>query len=111
MSQEIRNIAKQIGLQCYLTIPRCVTILCDNQIDYNENKNVLKYLNKVPTSNDCFPYEYIDADVNKKLEKNKGRLAGNEMEKETKHYVESFNHTPNWLKTIIIEINKFLINR
>ena len=69
MSQEIRNIAKQIGLQCYLTIPRCVTILCDNQIDYNENKNVLKYLNKVPTSNDCFPYEYIDADVNKKLEK------------------------------------------
>ena len=33
------------------------------------------------------------------------------MEKETKHYVLSLNHDPNWLKTIIIEIDKFLIDR
>ena len=33
------------------------------------------------------------------------------MVKETKHYVEYLNHNPNWLKTITIEINKFLINR
>ena len=32
------------------------------------------------------------------------------MEKETKHYVESLNHDPNWLKTITIEIDKFLID-
>ena len=32
------------------------------------------------------------------------------MEKETKHYVESLNHDPNWLHTIIIEIDKLLIN-
>ena len=32
------------------------------------------------------------------------------MEKETKHDVESLNHDPIWLKTIIIEIDKFLIN-
>ena len=32
------------------------------------------------------------------------------MEKETKHYVESLNHDPNWLKKISIEIDKFLIN-
>ena len=33
------------------------------------------------------------------------------MEKETKNYVESLNHDPNWLKTAIIEIYKFLIDR
>ena len=32
------------------------------------------------------------------------------MEKDTKQYVESLNHDPNWLKTIIIEIFKFLID-
>ena len=48
-----------------------VTILYDNQIDFNENKNVFKDLNEVPTSDDWFPYEYIDAEVNKKLDKTK----------------------------------------
>ena len=33
------------------------------------------------------------------------------MKKETKHYVEYLNHNPNWLKTIAIEIDKFLIDR
>ena len=33
------------------------------------------------------------------------------MEKDTKQYVESLNHDPNWLETITIEIDKFLINR
>ena len=33
------------------------------------------------------------------------------MEKDTKPYVESINQGPNWLKTITIEIDKFLINR
>ena len=32
------------------------------------------------------------------------------MEKETKHYMESLNHYPNWLKMITIEIDNFLIN-
>ena len=32
------------------------------------------------------------------------------MEKETKHYLESLNHNPNWLKKISIEIDKLLIN-
>ena len=31
------------------------------------------------------------------------------MEKETKHYVEYLNHDPNCLKTITIEIDKYLI--
>ena len=82
MSQEnpkhLRN--KKIGLQCYLTIPRRVTILRDNLIDSNENKYVFKDLNEVPPSDDWFPYEYTDSEV-KKLDKTKGRPAGNEMEK------------------------------
>ena len=32
------------------------------------------------------------------------------MEKENKHYVESLNQNHNCLKTINIEIDKFLIN-
>ena len=71
---------------------------------------MLKYLNKVPPSYDWFPYDYIDGEENKKLDKTKGRLAGDEMEKETKNYVESLNHNTNWLKTITIEIYKYLID-
>ena len=48
---------------------------------------MLKYLNEVPPSDAWFPCEYIDSEVNNKLDKTKGRLAGDEMEKETKHYV------------------------
>ena len=33
------------------------------------------------------------------------------MKKETKHYMESINHYPNWLKTIITGIDKLLIDR
>ena len=32
------------------------------------------------------------------------------MEKLTKHYIESLNRNPNWLKTITIEIDKLLID-
>ena len=62
---------KIFGLQYYLTIPRCVTFIYDNQIDLNENIYVLKYLNEFPPSDDWFPYEYIDAEVNKKAKKPK----------------------------------------
>ena len=71
---------------------------------------MLKDLNEVPPSYYWFPYEYIDAEVNKKLDKTKGRLAGNEIGKETKHYVEYLNNDPTWLKTITIEIDNLLIN-
>ena len=33
------------------------------------------------------------------------------MEKETKHYVESINHVTNWLNTITIDIDTFLVYR
>ena len=71
---------------------------------------MFKYLNEVPPSDYWFQYEYIYAEVNKKLDKTKGRIADNEMEKETKNYEESLDHNPNWLKKITIEIDKFLTN-
>ena len=93
-----------------MIIPQCVTIIHDNRIDFNKNKYLFKDYNEVTLSDDFFPYEYIDAEVNKKLEKTKGRLVGDEMENETKHYVESLNHDPNWLNTITIGIDKLLID-
>ena len=72
---------------------------------------MFKDLNELPPSDYRFPYEYIDAEVNNKLDKTKRQLAGDKMEKETKYYVESLNHCPNWLKTIAIEIDKYLIDR
>ena len=71
---------------------------------------MFKDLNEVPPSDDWFSYEYIDAEFKNKLDKTKGQLTGDGMEKETKHYVESINHNPNWLKKISIKIDKFLIN-
>ena len=56
---------------------------------------MFKYLNEVPPSDDWFPYEYIVAEVNNKLDKTKVQLSGNEMENETKHYVEYLNHNTN----------------
>ena len=72
---------------------------------------MFKYLNEVPPSYDWFPYEYIDAEVKNKLDKTKGQLAGNEMEKENKRYVGYINHNTNWLKKFSIEDDKFLIDR
>ena len=66
-----------IGLKFYRSISRRVTILHDNIIDFNENKDVLKYLNEVQLLDYWFPYEYIYAEVNDKLYKTKGQLAGN----------------------------------
>ena len=49
MSQENLNHGrKTIGLQCRQTIPRRVTILHDNRIEFNKDKDVFKDLNEVP---------------------------------------------------------------
>ena len=72
---------------------------------------MFKDLNEFPPPDYWFPYEYIDAEVKKKVDKTKGQLAGDEMEKKIKDYVEYLNNDPNWLKTIIIEIDKFPIDR
>ena len=56
---------------------------------------MFKVLNEVPPSDDQAPNEYIDAEVKKKLDETKGQLAGDEMENETKNYLESLNQNPN----------------
>ena len=101
---------KKIGLKCYLTIPQRVTFIYDSQIDLNESKGAFKDLNDIPPLDYWFPYEYIDSEVKNKVEKTEGQLTGDEMENETKHYVEYLNHYTNWLNTITIEIDKFLID-
>ena len=56
-SGKLKAFQKQtIGLQYYLTIPRCVTIIFDNRVDFNENKDLFKYLNEVPVSYYWFTY-------------------------------------------------------
>ena len=73
MSQENpKHFKKKIGLQCYLKIPRHVTIIHDNRIDFNENKDMLKDLNEVPPSDYWFPYEYINSEVNDKVDNTRG---------------------------------------
>ena len=86
---------KQICLQCYPTITRSVKILSDNQIDLNENKDIIKDLNEIPSSDDWFPYECIGVEVNNKVDKTKVQHVGDEMEQKTKHYAEFLNHNPN----------------
>ena len=56
---------------------------------------MFKDLNDVPPSDDWLPYEYIDAEVNRKLYETKGQLAGDEMEKDTDNYVKYLNNNTN----------------
>ena len=44
---------------------------------------MFKDLNEVPPSDYRFPYEYIDAEANTKLDETKVQLEGNEMENDT----------------------------
>ena len=77
-SGKSKALQKQIiVLQYHLTTPRRVTILRDNRIDFNENRDVFKYLNDVPPSNYWFPYEYIYAEVKNTSDETKGQLKGN----------------------------------
>ena len=48
---------------------------------------MFKDLNEFTPSDYWFPYEYIDSGVKNKVDKTKGKLAGDETENETKHYV------------------------
>ena len=68
-------------------------------------------LHDVPTSENWFSNKYIEAEIKKKLDKTRGQLASDEMENEIKHYVESLNHDPQWVRIITIDINKFLVDR
>ena len=58
-----------------------------------------------------FPNKYIEADIKKKLDKTREQIASDEMENEIRHYIESLNHNPQWVRIITIDINKLLVDR
>ena len=65
---------KTIGLQCLHTIPRRVTFLHDDQINFNIHKNVFRDLNVDPKSETWFLNKYIEDEIKKKLEKQEDNL-------------------------------------
>ena len=58
---------KTIGLQCLHTIPRRVTFLRDDQINFNIHKNVFRDLDVDPTSETWFPNKYIEYEIKKNV--------------------------------------------
>ena len=113
MSQgNLKQIRKKIiRLQCLQTIPRRVTFLHDDRINLNIHKNVFRNLYDVPTSETWFPNKYIEADIKKKLDKTRGKLASDEMENEIRHYIDSLNQNPQWVRIITNDVNKLLVER
>ena len=64
-----------------------------------------------PTLETWFPNKYIEDETKKKLDKTRVKLANDEMENEIRHYVESLNHDPQWVRRITNDINKLLVDR
>ena len=58
-----------------------------------------------------FLKKYIEADIKKKLDKTRGQLASVEMENEIRHYINSLNQDPQWVRRITNDINKVLVDR
>ena len=68
-------------------------------------------LHDVPTSENWFLNKYIEADIKNKLDKTRGQLESDEMDNEIRHYIDSLNHDPQWVRRITNDINKLLVNR
>ena len=102
---------KAIGLQCLHTIPRHVTFLHDNQINFNIHKNVFRDLDADPTSETWFTNKYIEDNIKKNVDKTRGQLASDEMEYDIRRYIDSLKHDPFWVGRITNDINKLLFNR
>ena len=71
---------------------------------------MLRNLYVDPTSENWFTNKYIEAEIKKKLDKTRGQLSSDEMENEIRHYIDSLNHDPQWVRIITNDINKFLVN-
>ena len=52
-----------IGLQCLYTIPKRVTFLHDNRINFNIHKNMFIYLDVNSASETWFPNKYIEDEI------------------------------------------------
>ena len=57
---------KTIVLKCLHTIPRRVTFLHDDRMNFNIHKNVFRDLDGISTSETWFPNKYIEDEIKKK---------------------------------------------
>ena len=55
--------------------------------------------------------KYFEAEIKKKLDKTRGQIASDEMENEIRHYIESLNHDPQWVRRVTNDISKLLVDR
>ena len=102
---------KTIGLQCLYTIPRRVTFLHDDRINFNIHKNVFRYLDINSTSKTWFPKKYIEYEIKKKVDKTRGQLASDEMTYDIRPCIYCLKQNPSWVGRIKNDINKLLVNR
>ena len=79
-------------------------------MNINTQKNVLRDLDGISTSETWFPRKYIDDEINKKVDKTRDELASDEMVYEIRQYIDSLNHNSIWVQTITNAINKLLFN-
>ena len=68
-------------------------------------------LNVNLTSESWFLTKYIEDEINKKVDKTRGKLASDEMEYDIRQYIDSLKHDPFWVGRITNDINKLLVNR
>ena len=67
-------------------------------------------LHDVPTSDNWSPNKHIEAEIKNKLDKTRGQLASYEKENYIRHYIESLNHDPQWVRIIKNDINRLLVD-
>ena len=60
-----------IGLKCLYTIPRRVTFIHDDRINFNTQRNVFRDLDGISTSETFFPNKFIDDEIKKRVDKTK----------------------------------------
>ena len=102
---------KTIGLQCVYTIPRRVTFLCDDRINFNTQKNVFRDLDGISTSETFFPNKSINDEIKKRVDKTRDQLASDKMAYDIRHYIHCLQHDHFWVGRIKNDINKVLVNR
>ena len=101
---------RTIGLQCLYTIPRRVTFLHDDRINFNTQKNVFRDLDGISTSETFFPNKFIDDEIKKRVDKIRDQLASDKMAYVIRHYMHCLQHNHFWVGRIKNDINKLLVH-
>ena len=91
---------KTIVLQCLHIIPRRVTFIHDDRINFNIHKNVFRYLDGISTSENWFLNKYIEDEIKKKVDKTIDQLASDEMAYDIRKYIDCLKQNPSWVGRI-----------